>query len=69
MRVLVLEKNDYVGGMSGYTGEGGIGKLLADPAKAVLDLVEFRDVPLGEAMRLLSQQSGLKIVASRMAWL
>ena len=24
----------YVGGMCGYTGEGGLGKLLADPAKA-----------------------------------
>src|SRR5262245_2853649 len=29
-----------------------------------LELVEFRDVPLGEALRLLSQQSGLKLVAS-----
>ncbi|HYV39945.1 MAG TPA: alpha/beta hydrolase-fold protein [Gemmataceae bacterium] len=27
----------YVGGMSGYTGEGGLGKLLADPAKANKD--------------------------------
>ena len=29
-----------------------------------LDLVEFRDIPLFEAMRLLSQASGLKIVPS-----
>ena len=31
---------------------------------ALLELVEFREVPLQEAMRLLSQQSGLKIVPS-----
>jgi general secretion pathway protein D len=30
----------------------------------VLELVEFRDIPLFEAMRLLSQQSGLQIVPS-----
>jgi len=36
-----------------------------DPAAEVpLELVEFRDVPLFEAMRLLSQASGLKIVPS-----
>src|ERR1051325_2284948 len=35
-----------------------------DPARVPLELVEFRDVPLNEAMRLLSQQSGLKIVPS-----
>src|SRR5262245_19241160 len=29
-----------------------------------LELVEFRELPLNEAMRLLSQQSGLKIVVS-----
>lgn len=29
-----------------------------------LELVEFRDLPLAEAMKLLSQQSGLKIVTS-----
>ena len=39
----------------------------ADAGKTPLDLVEFRDLPLGEAMKILSQQSGLKIVASEEA--
>src|ERR1700722_9561112 len=36
----------------------------ADPANQPVDLVEFHDVPLQEAMRLLSQQTGVKIVPS-----
>src|SRR5262245_62025361 len=32
-----------------------------------LELIEFRDLPLEEAMRLLSQQSGLRIVPSAAA--
>jgi general secretion pathway protein D len=38
--------------------------LAPQPPETPLDLVEFRDIPLVDAMRLLSQQSGLKIVAS-----
>jgi general secretion pathway protein D len=46
-----------------------VGTQLPQPRKLegpdpVLDLVEFRDLPMYEAMRLLSQQSGLKIVPS-----
>lgn len=37
---------------------------LDGPAEQSLELVEFRDLPLTEAMRILSQQSGLKIVVS-----
>lgn len=36
----------------------------AVPAEPVLDLVEFRNTPLTDAMRLLSQESGLSIVPS-----
>jgi general secretion pathway protein D len=36
----------------------------ADDPGPTLDLVEFRDLSLDEAMRILSQQSGLKIVPS-----
>jgi general secretion pathway protein D len=39
-----------------------------DPvADTPIELVEFRDLPLSEAMRLLSEQSGLKIVPSAQA--
>jgi general secretion pathway protein D len=41
---------------------GSITKSPVDSAK--LDLVEFRDQPLGEAMRLFAAQTGLNIVAS-----
>src|ERR1043166_1963646 len=40
---------------------------LPDPAVIPLELVEFRELPLLEAMRLLSQQSGVKIVTSEEA--
>jgi general secretion pathway protein D len=36
---------------------------LAGPS-VPLDLVEFKEIPLGEALRILSDQSGLKIVSS-----
>jgi len=36
----------------------------ADPANQPMDVVEFRDLPLQEAMRLLSLQTGVKIVPS-----
>lgn len=45
----------------------GKGPLLPVPRgveETPLELVEFRDLPLVEAMRILSQQSGLKIVVS-----
>lgn len=38
-----------------------------DAADAPLELVEFRDLPITEAMRFLSEQSGLKIVVSEQA--
>lgn len=37
------------------------------PPSEVLPLVEFRDVPLGDALRLLSVQSGLNLAASKSA--
>ncbi|HZZ71262.1 MAG TPA: hypothetical protein VFE24_03360 [Pirellulales bacterium] len=39
-------------------------QLAAPPGTAPLELIEFRDIPLDEALRSLSDQSGLKIVPS-----
>ena len=40
---------------------------LADPTSVPVEVVEFRDVPLQDAMRLLSQQTSVKIVPSEEA--
>ena len=37
---------------------------LPEPDEPMLDVVEFRKIPLSEAARILSDQSGLKIVPS-----
>src|SRR5208282_2720314 len=42
-------------------------RTVGDPSETKLDLVEFRNLPLIEAMRFLSEQSGLKIVPSAKA--